>query len=135
MHAILLAMALVSYSGSTTIPYAAGSTSSIIQPAPTVPANTGYELIPPPRHATVTLAGNVVKPGEYCFFPGMTVADLIGIGGSFVHQADYENLRIVRETPYGDEVYVLNWNAQWQTQILLHPDDWLVVPDRSLRTM
>jgi len=135
MHALLLAMTLITYGGGTTIPHAAGQTYSMVRSERTLPANTGYELVPPTRHATVTLAGNVVRPGEYCFFPGMTVADLVATGGSFVHEADYENLRIVRETPYGDEVYILNWKQQWQTEVLLHPGDVLVVPDRSLRTL
>lgn len=135
MHAILLALALVTYGGNSTIPFAAGSESSVIQPAPTVPANTGYEIVPPVENSTVSLAGNISHPGEYPFYPGMTVADLISLGGSFVHDTDYENLRIVRETPNGDDVYYLNWNVHWQTEILLHPDDVLVVPYKGLQTL
>jgi hypothetical protein len=104
------------------------------QNVPYPPASVGYTIAEVPAVGEIGLSGRVVRPGDYAYYPGMTVSSVIGDAGSFASEADYQNIEIVRQTPDGEQVYSLSWLINWHRFILLEPGDTLIVPDRSLRT-
>jgi len=93
-----------------------------------MPANGGYTIAETPLDTTVSIQGNVVRPGEYPYQAGLTLDVLVSQSGSFTHVPDYENIRIQR----GPTTYSLNYRIKWQRLVLLEPGDVIVVPDRTL---
>ena len=124
---ILLAASLLTYGNYAALPTDTNSYPTSMIQERALPANVGYELLQPMR-GTVTLSGYVVRTGEYGFYPGMTVDNLIGQAGSFVSPGDVQHMILVRPTPEGRDVFRLSWLIQYQRQILLHPGDKLIVP-------
>ncbi|MDO8683634.1 MAG: SLBB domain-containing protein [Armatimonadota bacterium] len=120
---ILLTAALLSYGMYPAAPTYTQSYSPVVNP--------GYEIIETPAVGSVTIAGNVSRPGEYKFYSGMLVSDLIGEAGSFLNGADYESINLIRATPYGDTAYLLSWHISWQRLISLKPGDTVIIPAKT----
>ncbi|MDO8588508.1 MAG: SLBB domain-containing protein [Armatimonadota bacterium] len=131
---VLLAASIFSYGGGDTRPPYTGTypESAYVRVMPT---NAGYELPEVAKLGTVTVTGKVVRPGTYYLYPGMTLSDLIGEAGSFVHEADYDDIRLVRQTRDGELTYSLSWLRQWQRLALLKPGDVVTVTDRGFSAL
>lgn len=132
MHPAFLALAVVlsTYShlpSPTTGTYQSGRIF-----APALPSAAGYEIVEAEPVGTVAVVGNVLHPGEYDYYPGMTIESVIGDAGSFRNSTDYENLEIVRMTAEGEKSYTASWFIHWQRLVLLKPGDVLIIPNRSL---
>ena len=130
-QALALTALLLTY-GYGTVPDGASSYTNPHIFAPALPTNAGYEIMEVVPVGTVSVRGNVVRPGEYDYYPGMTIESAIGNAGSFLDGADYDGIQIVRLTPDGEKTYVATWWVHWQRLVLLKPGDALVVPNRNL---
>ena len=131
---VLLVVSILSYGGGDTRPPYLGTYPESVY-VRIMPTNNGYELPEVIELGTVTIVGKVVRPGTYYLYPGMVLSDLIGQAGSFVHEADHQDIRIVRDTPNGELTYSLSWLQHWQREVLLKPGDVVIVPDRSFSTL
>jgi protein involved in polysaccharide export with SLBB domain len=84
---------------------------------------------------TVAINGEVVNPGTYDYYPGMTVRDLVTAGGGIKHNSLLEQAELSRVVLKNEKASSLNFtinlgkamNGDPATNLVLQPDDALSV--------
>lgn len=109
-----------------------------LQPRDQILLRNRYELLQPD---SVTLSGAVKEPGNYPWKSGMTVKDLILMGGGFRREAESGRLRLETRIP-GDSLSKVEWlhlDSSLKSASADHPIDagsHLAVPgDSSFRSL
>jgi polysaccharide biosynthesis/export protein len=73
----------------------------------------------------IFVLGEVNKPGEYPYQPGMTVVSAVAVAGGYTYRAVEDRASIVR----GSEGKAVEWRAERQTYV--RPGDVITIYERS----
>jgi polysaccharide export outer membrane protein len=81
----------------------------------------------------VYITGNVAKPSTYPLADGMTVLQLIAVGGGLLEFADSKNIVVVRKEEGRDMFFKFNYKdvsrqKKLDQNIILKPGDTVIVP-------
>jgi polysaccharide export outer membrane protein len=81
----------------------------------------------------VYITGNVAKPSTYALADGMTVLQLIAVGGGLLEFADAKNIVVVRKDEGRDVFFKFNYKdvsrqKKLDQNIVLKPGDTVIVP-------
>lgn len=78
------------------------------------------------NYRPIFILGEVTKPGQYAYQPGMTVVTAVAIGGGFTYRAVKDDFSIVRTTEKGTT------EGRATRQTLLQPGDVITVYERII---
>lgn len=91
-----------------------------------------------PELPRIYVLGAVTRPGgfPFSFQERMTVAKAVGLGGGFAPGSDPDRITLIRDDGTGQRVYVVNFgaltrNRNIEANVLLQPNDTLIVPERD----
>lgn len=83
------------------------------------------------NHAHVL--GKVIKPGQVSMTGPMTVLDALSVAGGLDKFADYNNIKVLRNTPQGQKAIPIHYGQlirgeRLESNITLNPGDTVLVP-------
>jgi polysaccharide export outer membrane protein len=92
--------------------------------------------------STVSIMGDVIRPGVYPLKGRSTVLEVISLAGGFTDNAALNNIKVIHTKPDGtkDERIVQAYNdinqvSDAQDKVILNPGDMVIVPDSTVSIM